>query len=57
MTVDEKESIFECVDSSCVQPQEPMTLEELKAYLKGYEDARNAIFDAVCECYRNHKTD
>lgn len=57
MTVEEKVTIFDAVKDVSVQPAEPMRLDELKAYLKGYEDATKACLDAVGDCYRNMKTD
>lgn len=57
MTREEKEYIFHNMRNAVVQPSEPMNLEEMRAYINGYEDARNALFDIVDTCYRNMKTD
>ena len=42
MTREEKETIFNDMNGTAIQPEEPMNLEEIKAYVKGFEDARNA---------------
>lgn len=57
MTRAEKEYIFENADKVSIAPSEPLNLYEMKAYIKGFEDARNNIFDCIDECYRNMKTD
>lgn len=40
-----------------IQPDEAMNLTEMRAYVKGFEDARNAMFDATDKFYRSNKTD
>lgn len=57
MTRDEKECILNDANGVVIQPENPMNLEEIKAYVKGFEDARNALFDSVDKCYRSLKTD
>ena len=57
MTREEKETIFDNCNNVSIEPDEPMNLTEMKAYVKGFEDARNALFDSVDMCYRNMKTD
>ena len=57
MTREEKETIMHDVDEVAIQPEEPMNLVEMKAYVKGYEDARNAFMDLIYKCYRIMKTD
>lgn len=57
MTKEEKDAIFNDFDGIIIQPDEPMNLTEMKAYVKGFEDARNAIFDTVDKFYRLNKTD
>ena len=57
MTREEKDAIFNDFDGTVIQPDEPMNLAEMKAYVKGFEDARNAIFDAVDTFYRSNKAD
>ena len=57
MTKEEKDAIFNDFDGITIQSDEPMNLAEMKAYIKGFEDARNAIFDSVDKFYRSNKTD
>mgnify|MGYP001061453546 CR=1 FL=1 len=57
MTIEEKMTILDAAKEVAVQPSEPMRLDELKAYVKGYEDARDALLSSVGECYRSMKTD
>lgn len=55
MTKEEKDAIFNDFDGITIQSDEPMNLTEMKAYVKGFEDARNAIFDAVDTFYRSNE--
>ena len=57
MTREELDSIIRKVDETAVLPNEPMTLNDMKTYLRGFEDARNAMLDSVDACYREMKTD
>lgn len=57
MTREEKETIMNDIDGVVIQPEEPMNLTEIKAYVKGCEDARNAFMDSLDKCYRSMKTD
>lgn len=57
MTAEEMRTIFENMNDVVIQPEIPMTLIEMQAYLKGLEDARNAMFDSIDSCYRSMKTD
>lgn len=57
MTKEEKDGLFNSLDETIIQPEEPMNLAEMKAYVKGFEDARNAMFDATDKFYRSNKTD
>lgn len=57
MTREEKEYLFKDLNGVTIEPDEPMNLVEMKAYVKGFEDARNALFDSIDKCYRNMKTD
>jgi hypothetical protein len=57
VTKEEKDGLFNNLDETIIQPEEPMNLAEMKAYVKGFEDARNAIFDTVDKFYRLNKTD
>lgn len=57
MTKDEKTAIFNAINSAHVNPDDSMTLVELKAYVKGFEDALNSMEDAVSMTYGLMKTD
>ena len=57
VTKEEKDAIFNGFDGMTIQLDEPMNLTEMKAYVEGFEDARNAFFDAVDKFYRSNKTD
>ena len=57
MTKQEKDYIFDEFEKSLISPEDGMTLEEMKAYLKGYEDAKYRLYDSVDKCYRAMKTD
>ena len=57
MTREEKEAILNSFDETMIQPDEAMNLTEMRAYVKGFEDARNAMFDVTDKFYRSNKTD
>ena len=57
MTREDKEAILNSFDETMIQPDEAMNLTEMRAYVKGFEDARNAMFDAPDKFYRSNKTD
>lgn len=57
MTKEEKEKIINAFDERMVQPKELMNLMEMSAYIKGYEDARDAFFETLDRCYSEMKTD
>ena len=57
MPIEYKEPIFNIFDEKNIQPDEAMNLTEMRAYVKGFEDARNAMFDATDKFYRSNKTD
>ena len=57
MTREERETIMNDMYEALIQPEEPMNLEEMKAYAKGYEDARNEFMYLINKCYRIMKTD
>ena len=57
MTRNELDFICKKIDDVSVKPDVPMNFEEIKAYVKGYEDARNALLDTVDKCYRDTKSD
>jgi hypothetical protein len=56
MTTEEKEMLVEYVDSRKVQLNIQMKVEDISAYLKGYETARNVVheaIDAIVNCKKN----
>lgn len=57
MTKGEKEFILEKLDKVTIMPGEPLNIYEIKAYIKGFENARDEIFSCVDKCYRDMKTD
>lgn len=57
MTREELNLIFSNINETVIQPEEAMNLAEMKTYVKGYEDARNAFYDSADRCYRSLKTD
>lgn len=57
MTKIEKEELHKSINEVTVEPTEPMNLEQLQAFVKGYELAYLNMLDAVDKTYRNMKTD
>lgn len=57
MTDKERNDIIDKMDKTAIRPNRPMNLKEMKAYVEGNEDARNAMLDAVNDCYVDEKTD
>lgn len=57
MTDKERNNIIDKMDKTAIRSNRPMDLKEMKAYVEGYEDARNAMLDAVNDCYVDEKTD
>lgn len=57
MTKTELDQIINDFDRTVIQPEKPMNLIEMKAYVKGFEDARNAMLGSADRCYRSMKTD
>ena len=57
MTKQEKDCIFDEFKKALISPEDGMTLDEMKAYLKGYEDAKYRMYDSVDKCYRALKKD
>ena len=53
MTTAEKETLYNDINNASIQFGELMTLDEAKAYIKGFEDARNVCMDSIDKCYRN----
>lgn len=57
MTREERDSLLKGMLEVTVEPTEPMTLEEIKMFVKGYESAYLNICDKIDTLYRNMKTD
>lgn len=57
MTDKERNDIIDKMDKTAMRPNRPMDFKEMKAYVEGYEDARNTMLDAVNDCYVDEKTD
>lgn len=57
MTRKERDELHKAMNEITVEPTEPMNLEQIQAFVKGYELAYLNILDSIDECYRNMKTD
>ena len=57
MTRTERDELHKAMDEVTVEPTEPMNLEQIQAFVKGYELAYLNILDSIDKCYRNMKTD
>ena len=57
MTKTERDELRKAMDEVTVEPTEPMNLEQIQAFVKGYELAYLNILDSIDKCYRNMKTD
>lgn len=57
MTKTERDELRKAMDGVTVEPTEPMNLENIQAFVKGYELAYLNILDSIDKCYRNMKTD
>ena len=57
MTINERDELHKAMDEVTVEPTEPMNLEQIQAFVKGYELAYLNILDSIDKCYRNMKTD
>ena len=57
MTRDEKDYLVECISKITVEPLEPMNLEQIKAFVEGFEVAYLSTLDCIDKCYRDTKTD
>lgn len=57
MTRTERDELYKAMDEVMVEPTEPMNLEQIQAFVKGYELAYSNILDSIDNCYRNMKTD
>ena len=57
MTREERDELQKAMNEITVEPTEPMNLEQIQAFVKGYELAYLNILDSIDKCYRNMKTD
>ena len=57
MTRTERDELHKAMDEITVEPTKPMNLEQIQAFVKGYELAYLNILDSIDKCYRNMKTD
>ena len=57
MTRTERDESHKAMYEVTVEPTEPMNLEQIQAFVKGYELAYLNILDSIDKCYRNMKTD
>ena len=53
----ERDELHKAMNEITVEPTEPMNLEQIRAFVKGYELAYLNILDSIDKCYRNMKTD
>ena len=57
MTREERDELHKSMNEVTVEPTEPMNLEQIQAFVKGYELAYLNMLDAIDKTYRNMKTD
>ena len=57
MTRTERDELHKAMNEITVEPTEPMNLEQIRAFVKGYELAYLNILDSIDKSYRNMKTD
>lgn len=57
MTREERDELHKSMNEVTVEPTEPMNLEQIQAFVKGYELAYLNMLDAIDKAYRNMKTD
>ena len=57
MTREERDELYKFMNEVTVEPTEPMNLEQIQMFVKGYELAYMNILDAIDKAYRNMKTD
>lgn len=57
MTRTERDELHKAMNEITVEPTEPINLEQIQAFVKGYELAYLNILDSIDKCYRNMKTD
>ena len=57
MTREERDELHKSMNEVTVEPTESMNLEQIQAFVKGYELAYLNMLDAIDKTYRNMKTD
>ena len=57
MTREERDALHKAMNEVTVEPTEPMNIEQMQAFVKGYELAYLNILDTIDKTYRNMKTD
>ena len=57
MTREERDVLHKAMNEVTVEPTEPMNIEQMQAFVKGYELAYLNILDTIDKTYRNMKTD
>ena len=57
MTRTERDELHKAMNEITVEPTEPMNLEQIQVFVKGYELAYLNILNSIDKCYRNMKTD
>ena len=57
MTIAERNELFKAMNEVTVEATEPMNLEQIQMFVKGYELAYMNILDSIDKVYRNMKTD
>lgn len=57
MTREERDMLLKGMSEVTVEPTEPMNLEEIKMFVKGYELAYINILNKIDIVYRSMKTD
>ena len=57
MTRTERDELHKAMNEITVEPTEPMNLEQIRAFVKGYKLAYLNILDSIDKCYLNMKTD
>lgn len=57
MTREERDELHKAMNEVAVEPTEPMNLEQIQAFVKGYELAYLNILGTIDKAYRDMKTD
>lgn len=57
MTINERDALYNKMKEVTVEPTEPMNLEQIQMFVKGYELAYLNIMDSIDKVYREMKDD